>query len=74
MSVENSKTRYGIVVKMPDNDPMAASHLLGESWSSERWYVSAEARDKAFDGMQKDPGNYRKGDRPSVQLSKVDNT
>lgn len=73
MSVDNSAKRFGIIVKMPENDPMSASHLLGDDWSGERWFDTAEARDKVFAGMQKDPGYYRIGDKPSVQLSKVDN-
>lgn len=63
---------YGIIVKMPENDPMSAPHLLGDDWAGERWFDTAEERDKAYDGMLHNPGNYRKGDRPSIQLSKVD--
>lgn len=71
MSASSNK-RFGIVVKMPDNDPMSAPHLLGDAWSSERWYDSAEARDKAYAGMLENPGNYRKGDKPSIELTKVE--
>jgi hypothetical protein len=51
---------------------MSAPHLLGESWAGERWFETVEQRDNAFDGMMRNPTNYRKGDRPSVQLTKVD--
>jgi len=63
---------YGIVVNMPADDPMSAPHLLGENWSGERWYESASERDRAYEGMMRNPGNYRKGDRPSTILRKVD--
>jgi len=63
---------FGIVVNLPQNDPMAAPHLLGDAWSGERWFESAEERDRVYNSMLKNPGNYRKGDRPSMQLSKID--
>ncbi len=63
---------YGIVVKMPENDPMSAPHLLGDDWAGERWFESAEERNKAFDSMLNHPNYYRKGDVPSINLTKVD--
>ncbi len=51
---------------------MSAPHLLGDEWSGERWFESAEERDRVYSSMLKNPGNYRKGDRPSMQLSKID--
>ena len=49
---------FGIRVELPTNDPMSAPHLLGADWS-------------AMEGMLKQPGYYRKGDTPSVRLTKV---
>ncbi|MFT5894929.1 MAG: hypothetical protein ACI8VW_001802 [bacterium] len=72
MSAKNDAKPYGIIVKMPQNDPMSAPHLLGESWAGERWFETEERRDSAYEGMKRYPGNYRKGDRPSIQLTKVD--
>jgi len=72
MSSKNDTKPYGIIVKMPDNDPMSAPHLLGEAWTGERWYDSAAERDGAFESMMRTPSNYRKGDRPSIELTKVD--
>lgn len=63
---------FGISVKLPENDPMAATHLLGEDWSGTRWYESAEERDRAFDSMKDHPRYYRKGDVPSILLEKID--
>lgn len=71
MSTKNDAKPYGIIVKMPDNDPMSAPHLLGETWAGERWFDTEAERDKAYEGMMHNPGNYRKGDRPSIQLTKV---
>ncbi len=64
--------QFGISVKLPENDPMAAKHLLGEQWSGTRWYESAEERDAAFDSMNNHPRYYRKGDVPSIVLEKID--
>lgn len=72
MSAKNDAKPYGIIVKMPENDPMSAPHLLGDSWAGERWFETEEQRDGAFEGMMRNPDNYRKGDRPSIQLTKVD--
>lgn len=51
---------------------MAAPHLLGEDWIGERWYSTAEERDRAFIMMQTQPPYYRQGDAPSVVLEKID--
>lgn len=68
---DNSK-KFGISIKLPENDPMAASHLLGEDWQGERWYESAEARDAALADMQDHPRYYRIGDVPSIIVTKLD--
>lgn len=62
---------FGISVKMPENDPMAASHLLGDDWTGTRWYLTAEERDVAFDAMNNHPRYYRRGDTPSIVLEKI---
>jgi len=64
--------RFGISVKMPEDDPMSAPHLLGEDWVSSRWFDSAEERDVAFAEMQNHPRYYRQGDTPSIVLEKID--
>lgn len=64
--------RFGIRVTMPNDDPLAAAHLLGESWSSERWYATAEERDRAYADMDTQPPYYRRGDSPSVVLEKIE--
>ena len=72
MSTENTDRQFGIKVSLPHNDPMAAPHLLGEDWIGERWYSTAEERDRAFIMMQTQPPYYRQGDAPSVVLEKID--
>jgi len=63
---------YGISVKLPENDPMSAPHLLGDEWSGTRWFDSEEERDAALVKMQNHPRYYRKGDSPSIVLEKID--
>lgn len=63
--------KFGIRVLLPDNDPLSMPHLLGEGWSAERWFATEVDRDRAFENMQNQPGNYRKGDVPSVVLEKI---
>lgn len=72
MNTTNNEKRFGISVKMPADDPMSAPHLLGDDWSSERWYASAEERDQAYMDMQRQPPYYRAGDTPSVVLAKIE--
>ncbi len=68
----NNEKPYGIRVQMPKDDPLAAPHLLGDEWTGHRWFKSAEQRDHAFQEMARQPANYRKGDKPSISLTKID--
>ncbi len=68
----DTNKKFGISIKLPENDPMAAKHLLGDDWVGERWYSSAAERDVAFIDMQNHPRYYRKGDTPSIVLTKLD--
>lgn len=63
---------YGIEVRLPPGDPMAAPHLLGENWVTTRWYETAEARDRALAEMRRQPRYYRVGDTPSIELRAID--
>ncbi len=72
MASDNKK--YGISVKLPENDPMSAAHLLGDDWAGERWYSTADERDTAIVQMQNHPRYYRKGDTPTITLEKIERT
>ncbi len=63
---------YGIRITIPSNSTMTKAHLLGKDWESFRWYSSEEARDRAFEQMQEQPYNYRKGDTIQQILEKVE--
>ena len=64
--------RYGIRVTLPSGDVMCAPHLLGPDFEAFRWYGSREARDAAFEEMQRHPDYYRSGDVPTQVLTKID--
>ena len=64
--------KYGIKVCLPDDDTMSATHLLGDSWESFRWYETADMRDDAYAEMVRQPPYYRKGDSPTDVLEKID--
>jgi hypothetical protein len=64
--------RFGIRITLPQGDSMSAPHLLGPDWESHRWYDSAQARDLALEEMRREVGYYRKGDRPTQVLEKVE--
>jgi len=68
----SEQPRFGIRVKMPENDPLAAPHLLGDAWQGERWYLTESERDVALEKMRRQPPYYRRGDSPSVQLEKIE--
>jgi len=70
--LSSTEKSYGISVKLPEDDPMSAPHLLGDEWSGTRWYSSSEERDAAFESMQNHPRYYRRGDAPSILLEKID--
>jgi hypothetical protein len=64
--------QFGIRGRLPPGDPMRAAHLLGEDWGWTRWYPSEAERDAAYTQMNAQFTYYRRGDRPSLLLSKID--
>ena len=62
---------YGIKITLPEDDPLRAAHLLGPDWAGYRWYDTEAERDDAFADMQEELLWYRKGDRPSQIVEKV---
>lgn len=72
MTNSNQDKLFGVAVELPANDPLRAEHLLGNDWTGERWFSTSEERDAAMAAMLEQPGYYRKGDRPSMLVKKVD--
>jgi hypothetical protein len=64
--------RFGIRITLPEGDTMSAAHLLGPGWESFRWFESAAQRDRAFAEMQRQLPIYRRHDRITQVLEKVE--
>ena len=64
--------KYGIKITLPEGDPMRAEHLLGPDWEGFRWYDNADERDDAFRDMNEQLLWYRRGDRPSQIVEKIE--
>ncbi len=62
---------YGIRITLPPDDSMSLGHLLGKNWESFRWFENQALRDRIFDQMKSQPGNYREGDRVTIELGKI---
>lgn len=72
LDVGTEMKRYGVRGRLPQGDPMSASHLLGANWEWTRWFDSEEARDRFFEQMRGQFQYYRPGDIPSLVLEKID--
>lgn len=57
---------------LPADDPMRASHLLGNDWEAVRWYDTPAERDAAFAALKREGIYYRRGDLQSLSLTPVD--
>jgi len=60
---------WGIRLSLPDNDPMLA--LLGHDWHEYQWFASEAAREAKLAQLQRQFVYYRKGDKPSFVLERV---
>jgi hypothetical protein len=63
---------FGIRITLPEGDTMSAAHLLGPGWESFRWFETADQRDGAFEEMQRQLPIYRRHDRITQVLEKVE--
>ena len=72
MLKSDENKRFGVKVELPVSDPLRMPHLLGDDWEGVRWFATTEERDVAMANILKQPGNYRKGDKPSICVSAID--
>lgn len=66
------KKKYGVKITMPADDPMRAPHLLGEDWSSERWFETAVERDSWIEEQRHEHLYSRRGDVVSQLYEKIE--
>ena len=64
--------QFGIRGRLPPGDPMRAPHLLGDDWEWTRWYASERERDEEYVQLNAPFVYYRRGDRPSLLLTKIE--
>lgn len=60
---------WGIRMSLPADDPMRP--LLGDDWHEYQWFASEAARDAKLAQLDRQFVYYRKGDRPSFVLERV---
>ena len=60
---------WGIRLSLPENDPMIT--LLGDDWHEYQWFASEAAREAKLAQLERQFIYYRKGDKPSFVLERV---
>lgn len=60
---------YGIRLSLPPGDPMRG--LLGDDWAEFQWFDSEEAREAKLSQLKEQFVYYRRGDRPTFVLERV---
>ncbi len=60
---------YGIRMQLPEDDTFRL--VLGEDWSTHRWYATERERDAAFVELQREHEYSRLGDTPTLVCEKV---
>jgi hypothetical protein len=66
---ERGPLNFGIRLSLPAGDPMR--DLLGSDWSEYQWFDSEEARDAKLSQLKDQFVYYRRGDRPTFVLERV---
>ena len=62
---------FGVRVSLRPDDPFRK--LLGADWSRTHWFASAVERDAALQDIGRKHEYSRPGDRPALELEKVEN-
>ncbi len=60
---------WGLRLSLPEHDPMRV--LLGEDWHEYQWFAAEDARDAKLEQLRRQFVYYRKGDRPSFIIERV---
>ena len=61
---------FGVRMTLPEDDSFRL--VLGEDWTSYRWYASEAERDAALAGMRREHEYSRIGDMPTLNYEKVE--
>jgi hypothetical protein len=60
---------WGIRLSLPQGDPMRP--ILGEDWHQYQWFASEAQREARIEQLRRQFAYYRKGDRPSFVIERV---
>lgn len=60
---------WGIRLSLPEDDPMRP--LLGADWAQYQWFATEAEREDKLEQLQRQFVYYRRGDRPSFVLERV---
>ncbi len=63
---------YGIRIRLPDDAPLRADHLLGPEWESCQWFATRTERDRTLDSMRTRHPWSRPGDIPALVYDIID--
>ena len=60
---------WGLRLSLPEHDPLRA--LLGDDWREYQWFAAEDARDAKLEQLRRQFVYYRKGDKPSFVIERV---
>lgn len=60
---------WGIRLSLPENDPMRP--ILGQDWHEYHWFATEALRESKLEQLRRQFIYYRKGDRPSFIIERV---
>jgi len=61
---------FGIRVRLKASDPFR--NLIGDDWSKEHWFETANERDIALEQMSRRYLYFRPGDQPTLEYEKIE--
>ena len=61
--------RFGLRLSLPGEDTLRS--VLGDGWAKERWFTTELERDRAINELRKQHLYYRLGDRPTLEIEKI---
>jgi len=65
----DKEARYGLRISLPADDTF--TDILGPGWHRELWYRTQIERDKAIRELRNQHPYYRLGDRPTLEIVKI---
>lgn len=69
LTAADKEARFGLRLRLPAGDTFGG--ILGEDWQKERWFATERARDDAIEALRRQHPYYRLGDRPTLQIEKI---